>query len=106
MVNRDEYIKQMQQGRDEKVRNHLSQYAPIWLVHEEGDVDRDSLMFDIVFLHPTYRWVKRRYWYDYFADVLHYRGQVTLAEEQALELITGEPFIESASSNSVLSYGG
>jgi hypothetical protein len=106
MVNRNEYIEAMRHARDEKVRNHLNQYAPIWLAHEEVDVDKDSLIFEVVFEHPRYRWVKRRYWFDYFTDVLHHRGQLMLAEDDVLDIIADEPFIESASSNSVLAYGG
>lgn len=106
MVNRNKYIKQMQMARDKKVRNHLSQYAPLWLAHEEADVDKDSLIFEVVFQHPSYRWVKRRYWFDYFVDVLHHRGQLVMSEEDVADIIATDPFIESASSNSILSYGG
>lgn len=106
MVKRDDYIAMIKIGRDDKVREHLMQYAPIWLVSERPEPDIDTLYFDVVFLHPYYRWVKRHYAYDYFTDVLHHRGQIQLTEDDILEITAGEPYMEASGSNSIMSYGG
>ena len=49
---------------------------------------RDEILrFDVVFLHPRYGWVKRRYRYDAFSDVLYYNGQRLMREEDVLDLL-------------------
>jgi hypothetical protein len=99
-------ITQMKKARDHKVAHHLTQYAPIWLVDDTPQPDMDSIQFEVVFYHPTYAWVKRRYLYDAFTDVLYQRGQVRIDEDEAIEIQASTPYIEATASNSVLSYGG
>lgn len=92
--------------RDAKVENHLTQYAPVWLESESLIENQDAIIFNVVFWHPTYGWVSRRYRYDGFNDVLYHQGQRVLSEEQALALQDKEPYIDAVQSNLPNSYGG
>ncbi len=92
--------------RDRKARAHLEQYAPVWLVEEEYDAENNALMFSVVFHHPRYRWIKRRYRYDGVGDVLYYFGQVMIPEDEALDIEVTEPYIPAVMVNTLDSYGG
>lgn len=100
---RIEVIKAM---RLNKATNHLEQYAPIWLVEDKPIPEEDAILFDVVFFHPEYKWVSRRYRYDAFQDVLYQKGQRSIDEETALEIQEQPPFISAPMINSVDSYGG
>lgn len=99
-------INLMRQLRDEKVREHLEQYAPVWLVDDVPIVEDETLRFDVVFVHPRYGWVVRRYRYDAFNNVLYYNGQRRLREEDALDLLDQEPYIPAETINTLEAYGG
>src|SRR5687767_13644846 len=92
--------------RDEKARDHLTQYAPVWLVNEEFHQDEDAVQFETVFLHSMYGWVRRRYNFDAFNNVLYYLGQVVLPEEEVYELQSKPPYISASTVNPVNNYGG
>jgi len=96
----------MLQKRNAKVQNHLAQYAPIWLVQEEIILDEDTIQFEVVFLHPRYQWVRRRYRYDFYNDTLYQLGQVAVDEGDTFDLQNQEPFISTEVMNTVNSYGG
>lgn len=100
------YIEEMRAARDLKVHEHLLQYAPIWMVEDTAEPEKDSLYFKVIFYHPQYGWVSRRYWYDAFTDVIHQRGQLALDEEQVLEYQSTEPYLDAEGGNSMSSYGG
>lgn len=100
------YIAKMCGLRDIKVHEHLLQYAPIWMIDEEADPNKDALSFKVVFYHPTYGWVRRRYWFDAYTDVLHQGGQVTIDEDAALAHQLEEPYLDTNGGNSMSSYGG
>lgn len=102
----DERVTNFKAARDAKVEQHLSQYAPIWLVLDNPIIEKDALIFEVVFYHPAYQWVKRRYMYDAFTDVLYQRGQVEVDEAIMIDLQSKAPYLESAANNSMLSYGG
>lgn len=89
-----------------KARHHLEQYAPIWLVTDKPIPEEDAIQFDVVFYHPQYHWISRRYRYDAFNDVLYQRGQTLVDEETALEIQETEPFVSAPIINTVDSYGG
>lgn len=99
-------IKLMRQIRDEKVRPHLEQYAPVWLVDEVPLPQDEALRFNVVFYHPRYGWVSRRYRFDAFNKVLYHQGQTRIAEEEALKLADEKPYIPAEAINTVNSYGG
>jgi len=96
----------IRQKRDAKVEEHLSQYAPVWMVKEDFLLEEDSVRFDIMFYHPQYGWVSRRYRYDSYNNVLYHHGQVLMDEDETYELQTQDPYLSSDVLNSVNSYGG
>lgn len=106
MSSKKDKIKLIRQRRDAKARPHLEQYAPVWLVNEKSHSDEDTLLFDVVFFHPQYHWVNRRYVYDAFNDVLYYRGQTVITEEEALDLEDQKAYIPAEAINTLDSYGG
>lgn len=97
---------QIRKQRDAKVEAHLVQYAPVWLVDEQILEDRDTVLFNVVFQHPAYGWVSRRYRYDAFNDVLHQRGQRTVEHAQLLAVQETDPYINIVQSNIANAYGG
>jgi hypothetical protein len=93
--------------RDEKVRSHLKQYAPVWIVDEVIKENEDeSVQFNVVFLHHLYGWVNRRYLYDSFNNTLYHKGQTTVSEEYAVDLQEQEPYINVTVSDIPNAYGG
>jgi hypothetical protein len=96
----------MKAKRDQKAADHLAQYAPIWLAREDILLDEDAIMFEAVFLHPRYGWVKRRYFFDSYNNVLYQRGQVTVAEDDTYALQAQDPYLAAEVLNTVNSYGG
>ncbi|HLA44222.1 MAG TPA: hypothetical protein VJZ27_12340 [Aggregatilineales bacterium] len=96
----------MQANRDKKVHEHLSQYAPVWLVNEQAQYDTDALQFEVIFNHPRYGWVNRRYNFDSYNDVLYHKGQTLVSEEDTFELQNQDPYIPVDFANTVNSYGG
>jgi hypothetical protein len=92
--------------RDAKAKPHLAQYAPVWLEKDQAGSDRDVIVFNVVFNHPMYGWVSRRYRYDSFNDVLYHQGQRTLTESEAMTIQEGEPYLDAVQSNVPNSYGG
>ncbi len=107
MNNLDERIQRMRALRDAKAIPHLQQYAPVWLVSETPLLQHDSLQFNVVFFHPHYGWVNRRYRFDAFNNVLYHQGQTVLSEDEALlNLEERKPYISAETINTVGSYGG
>ncbi|MBC6934272.1 MAG: hypothetical protein DWB42_00355 [Chloroflexi bacterium] len=92
--------------RDRKAKPHLEQFAPVWILDEKIMLEEEAIVFDVAFQHPQYGWVSRRYRYDLFNDVLYYRGQVVLDEEEAIEIQSKEPYIAAAVANIPNAYGG
>jgi hypothetical protein len=101
-----EKTERMRRQRDTKVRPHLEQYAPVWLVDELLIPKDDAIQFNVVFHHPAYGWVNRRYRYDAFNDVLYHKGQNVIDENEALALEQKRPYIDAETINTINSYGG
>ena len=99
-------IKLMRQLRAQKAKPHLQQYAPVWLVDDNPVADDELVFFNVVFNHPRYGWVNRRYRFDAFDNVLYHSGQTTITEEKALEVEEQTPYVPAELINSVSSYGG
>ena len=98
---------QLKAKRDQKAGPTLEQYAPVFIVNEEIDLEKPSILFNVAFLHNLYGWVSRRYLYDGFHDVLYYKGQIRLTEEQAVAIeVNGEPYISGVAQNMPNAYGG
>jgi hypothetical protein len=105
-ANTSDKVKLIREKRDAKVLLHLEQYAPVWVVDETPFPQDDALQFNVVFYHPRYGWVNRRYRYDAFNDVLYHQGQNLISEAQALEIEEKKPYISAEVINTVNSYGG
>jgi hypothetical protein len=102
----EDRIKRIAAMRDQKAADHLTQYAPVWLVDEKPIPEEDAVQFNVVFLHPRYGWVNRRYRYDAFQDVLYHKGQTLVDEEVALQIQEREPYLKAPAINTINSYGG
>jgi hypothetical protein len=92
--------------RDKKVRPHLEQYAPIWLAGENTITSDEAIQFNIIFQHKDHGWVNRKYYYDGFNNILYYRGQVTIPEQELPDLSKQEPYITTQTPDPTNSYGG
>lgn len=92
--------------RNAKVKHHLEQYAPVWLVDEKIIEIDEAVQFNVVFQHNLYGWVNRRYRYDGFNDVLYHKGQVLMPEEEVLKLQDKEPYMPATIADIPNSYGG
>jgi hypothetical protein len=99
-------LEQVRQQRDEKTIPHLAQYAPVWIIDEKFIEEDDSLQFNVVFQHPLYGWVNRRYRYDGFNAVLYHKGQTLLSEDAALDSTQSEPYVAAQISDIPNAYGG
>lgn len=97
--------KEIRKNRDAKVRTHLEQYSPVWMESETILKEKDAVLFNVVFHHPSYGWVTRRYRYDSFNDVLYHSGQRVL-DGEPLDLIETEPYIDVIQSDIPNAYGG
>ena len=92
--------------RDSKAKPHLGQYAPVWLINEIPITQDEAIQFSVAFQHKDYGWVNRRYRYDAFNDVLYYRGQIVLSENEALNIQEKEPYVPTLVADTPNSYGG
>ena len=62
------------QRRDAKLKPHIGQYAPVWIIDEVIISEDEAVQFNVVFQHHLYGWVSRRYRYDGFNNVLYHNG--------------------------------
>jgi hypothetical protein len=92
--------------RDSKAKPHLEQYAPVWLTTETPVTQDEAIQFSVVFQHKDYGWVNRRYRYDGFNNVLYYRGQIVLSENETLDIQEKAPYIPALIADTPNSYGG
>ena len=92
--------------RDAKAMPHLEQYAPVWLVDQQIISADDAVLFDVVFQHNLYGWVKRRYRFDAFNTVLYYKGQTLVPEVEMQRIQENEPYISVAVTDLPNAYGG
>lgn len=92
--------------RDQKVIPHLEQYAPVWIVDEKILLEEEAIQFNVVFQHSTHGWLSRRYRFDGFNNVLYHKGQNTLKEDDVLEIVEQEPYINRTVADIPNAYGG
>jgi hypothetical protein len=92
--------------RDTKTIPHIEQYAPVWIVDQKIIPEDEAIQFDVVFQHNIYGWVKRRYRYDGFNDVLYHKGQTLLKEDDVLEVQEQEPYVTTTVNDIPNAYGG
>ncbi len=105
-IDHTEALNTVRARRDAKARPHLKQYAPVWMMQEDFILDDESVRFSVMFYHPKYNWVTRRYRYDAYNDVLYYLGELLLDEDKALDIESTEPYISAEAINTIDSYGG
>lgn len=98
--------KSLLQKRDAKAIPHIQQYAPVWIVDQQIIPDDEAVQFNVVFQHPLYGWVNRRYRFDGFNNVLYHKGQTLVSEDEALEIQEQEPYISALVTDIPNSYGG
>jgi hypothetical protein len=98
--------KTLLQNRDVKAIPHIEQYAPVWIVDQLIIPDDEAVQFNVVFQHPLYGWVNRRYRFDGFNNVLYHKGQTLVLEDEALEIQEREPYISALITDIPNSYGG
>lgn len=94
------------QKRDERVHEHLVQYAPIWIVDQKIIPEDEAVQFNVVFQHNLYGWVNRRYRFDGFNNVLYHKGQHSITETEALKVQDKEPYLISTTTDIPNAYGG
>jgi hypothetical protein len=94
------------QKRDAKAKPHLEQYAPVWMVEQKVIPEDEAVQFNVVFLHNRYGWVNRRYRFDGFNNVLYYKGQIVVSEDDAYNAQEKEPYIVLTSTDIPNAYGG
>ena len=92
--------------RDAKSKPHLEQYAPVWIVDEKRVPEDEALLFNVVFQHNRYGWVNRRYKFDGFNQVLYFKGQSSITEDEALKIQAQEPYITTVIADIPNAYGG
>ncbi len=92
--------------RDAKVRAHLLQYAPVWIIDEKLIPSDESIQFNVLFQHNLYGWVNRRYLYDGFNDVLYYKGQTVADDDLVAEVTARDPYIATLVADIPNAYGG
>lgn len=94
------------QKRDAKAKPHLEQYAPVWLTEQKIIPEDEAVQFDVVFMHNSYGWVSRRYRFDGFNNVLYYKGQTRVSEDDALKVQEQEPYVSVTVADIPNAYGG
>lgn len=94
------------QKRDAKAKPHLGQYAPVWMVEQKVIAEDEAVQFNVVFLHNLYGWVNRRYRFDGFNNVLYYKGQIIVSEDDAFNVQDKEPYVALTSTDIPNAYGG
>lgn len=99
-------LQEIREKRDSKAISHLEQYAPVWIIDERFVSEDDALQFNVVFQHPHYGWVNRRYRYDGFNDVLYHKGQVQMSEDQVQAILEQEPYVAVTVNDIPNAYGG
>jgi hypothetical protein len=92
--------------RDAKVRDHLQQYAPVWMHNQKLVPSDESVLFEVLFQHNLYGWTNRRYKYDGFNNVLYHMGQVPATPDLIDSLIVTEPWITAVVPDIPHAYGG
>ncbi|MBK8135321.1 MAG: hypothetical protein IPK52_05700 [Chloroflexi bacterium] len=92
--------------RDAKVRPHLEQYAPVWIIDQKLVPADESLLFEVLFQHNLYGWVNRRYVYDGFNNVLYHKGQILAGDDLVAEVTAKEPYITVLIADIPNAYGG
>lgn len=99
-------VAELKSKRDRKALPHLEQYAPVWMISEHIFEEEEAIQFHTLFQHGIHGWVNRRYRYDGFNDTLYHKGQTLVSEDDALDFMEGNPYIQAEVNDIPNSYGG
>lgn len=99
-------VEDLKAKRDEKALPHLEQYAPVWIIDEQVIEEDEAIQFNVLFQHNTHGWVNRRYRYDGFNHTLYHKGQLLVSEDEAVDYMTNDPYIEATVTDIPNAYGG
>jgi hypothetical protein len=97
MYNHEQALKR----RDVKVRHDLNGVAPLWVVNDQWFPAEESFVFDLVYQHSIYGWIKQRFKYDAFNDVMYHMGLSQIGEDEALAIQETTPYIEGVAAIAV-----
>jgi len=76
------------------------------LVEETIIAEDEAVQFNVVFQHNMYGWVNRRYRFDGFNNVLYYKGQQILSEDESQKVQEAEPYLSVTVTDIPNAYGG
>jgi hypothetical protein len=72
--------------RDHKMFKMLDKNEPAWLVEEEVYEEKEVVYYTIVHRWKPGGWARRRYTYDTFADVIHFRGTSPVNDKEMAKM--------------------
>lgn len=87
-------LEQAQLRRQIKIQDSMAQFAPIWLMNDTYNVDEQSLVFELIYAHPSDGMLRERFRYDAFNDVLYHKGAQKLTEEEMLVIEDQTPYVD------------
>ena len=99
-------VEELKNKRDQKAYPHLEQYAPVWMISEDVFEEEEAIQFHTLFQHSAHGWVNRRYRYDGFNDTLYHKGQTPVSEDEALDFMEDNPYIQARVNDIPNAYGG
>lgn len=88
---------QANERRDHKIKRQMNGIAPLWLQNDVWRPEEESFLFDLVYQHSIYGWIRQRFKYDGFNDVLYHMGQFQITETESLQVQDAAPYIEGDS---------
>lgn len=83
--------------RNVKVVMTMQELAPMWIIGEQMRLGDDSVLFNLVYEHPTAGWINERFKFDAFADVLYQMGKKLIPEVELIPIMEQVPFIDGES---------
>ncbi|MGB0386091.1 MAG: hypothetical protein ACPGWR_14890 [Ardenticatenaceae bacterium] len=72
--------------RDRKMFKMLDPDEPAWLVEEDVYLEDEMVTYTIVHRWKPGGWARRRYTYDTFSDVIHFRGTSPVDDSQMAKI--------------------
>jgi hypothetical protein len=85
---------QAQLKRDQKLRDAMTEFAPVWLTEETFRAAEEALFFYLIYAHPLDGMIKERFKYDAFNDVLYHMGARKLLEAESILVQEQPPYLD------------
>lgn len=70
----------------QKIYRMLDPDAPAWLTEERVDLESETVILEIVHHWGPNGWGRRRYLYDIFGDVMHFRGTTSVDDAELVKM--------------------